>query len=131
MAEFAVPSNLEFAAITRRTRQRTRLALRAMKARFDGRAGLVLVTLNTGAVVGFPLSVLPGLEHAAPADLRRIEVQGGGYGLHVAKLDADISVPQLLADYVGSPVMNQAVARAKASRANGRAGGRPKGNKAA
>jgi hypothetical protein len=38
---------------------------------------------------------------------------------------------QLLADRLGSPVMTRAVARANASRANGRLGGRPKSTKAA
>ena len=100
--------------------------LLAKSAHFDARTGLVMITLSNGTVVGFPLSVMPGLEAAAPADLRKIEVQAGGYGLHVAKLDADIAVPQLLSDHLGSEVLSKAVARAEASRANGQRGGRPK-----
>lgn len=90
-----------------------------------------MITLNSGAMVGFPLSVLPGLEHASPDDLRKIEVEGGGYGLHVACLDADISIPALLADQLGSTIMKHAVARADASKANGRLGGRPRKTEAA
>jgi Protein of unknown function (DUF2442) len=90
------------------------------------RSRRVMITLNSGAVVGFPLSVLPGLERATPDDLRRIEVEGGGYGLHVASLDADISIPSLLASQLGSTVTRRAVARANASKANGRLGGRPR-----
>ena len=131
MAEFIVPTDLEFAAITRRTTQRMARQLLAVSAHYDRRGERVMIVLTNGAVVGFPLSVLPGLEHATPADLRKIEVEGGGYGLRVASLDADISVPQLLADHLGSTAMSRAVARANASRANGRAGGRPKGNKVA
>jgi hypothetical protein len=82
-------------------------------------------------VVGFPLSALPGLEHATPDDLRKIELEGGGYGLRVASLDADISIPSLLADQLGSTVMRRAVARANASKANGRPGGRPRKTEAA
>jgi hypothetical protein len=100
--------------------------LLAVSARYDRRMGRVMITLNNGALVGFPLSVLPGLEAASADDLRRIEVEGGGYGLHVASLDADISVPRLLEDQLGSTLMKRAASRASASRANGRLGGRPR-----
>jgi hypothetical protein len=105
--------------------------LLAVDARFDRRNQRVMITLNNGAVVGFPLAVLPGLEHATAEHLRKIEVEGGGYGLHVGSLDADISVPALLADQLGSTIMKRAEARANASRANGRRGGRPRKSKAA
>lgn len=128
-AEFTIPTDSEFAAITRRTAQRMARQLLAVSARYDSRSARVMIVLTNDAVVGFPLSVMPGLEHATPADLRKIEIEGGGYGLHVPSLDADISVPQLLADQLGSTVMSRAVARASASRANGQSGGRPKKNK--
>ena len=126
MAEFKAPTQQEFDAITRRTVQTMKHQLLAVDARYDRRNGRVMITLNTGAVVGFPLSTLPGLEQATPDDLRKIEVEGGGYGLHVAGLDADISIPSLLADQLGSTIMRRAVARANASKANGRLGGRPR-----
>jgi hypothetical protein len=131
MAEFKAPTDQEFDAITRRTAQRMRYQLLAVAARFDRRAERLMITLSNGAVVGFPLSVLPGLEQATPDDLRKIAVEGGGYGLHVPSLDADISVPALLADQLGSTIMRRAVARANASKANGRLGGRPRKTKAA
>lgn len=131
MAEFKAPTPQEFDAITRRTTQRMKHQLLAVDARYDRRGGRVMITLTNGVVVGFPLSVLPGLESATPEDLRNIEVEGGGYGLHVASLDADISVPTLLADQLGSTIMRRAVARANASKANGRLGGRPRKPKAA
>ena len=34
--------------------------------------------------------------------MRRIAAEGGGYGLRVACLDADISVPRLLEDQLGA-----------------------------
>lgn len=131
MAEFVVPSPQEFATITRRTAQAMKRTLLAVSARYDRRSGRLMIVLNTGAVVGFPLSVLPGLENATPADLRKIEIEGGGYGLRVVSLDADIAVPALLEDQLGSPVMRRAVARTSASRVNGRMGGRPKKAEAA
>jgi hypothetical protein len=126
MAEFKVPGQEEFDAITRRTAQVMKHQLLATDARYDRRNQRVMITLNSGAVVGFPLSVLPGLEQATTDDLRKLRVEGGGYGLHVASLDADISIPSLLADQLGSTVMRRAVARASASKANGRLGGRPR-----
>jgi hypothetical protein len=71
------------------------------------------------------------LEQAAPDDLRKIEVKANGYGLHIARLDADISVLAVLADQLGSTTMIQAVARAAASKVNGKLGGRPRKNQAA
>jgi len=126
MAEFKAPTQQEFDTITRRTAERMKRRLLAVDARYDRRNERVMITLNSGAVVGFPLSALPGLEQATPDDLRKVEVEGGGYGLHVASLDADISIPSLLADQLGSTIMRCAVARANASKANGRLGGRPR-----
>ncbi len=131
MAEFILPTEQEFAAVTRRTAQKMKRLLLAVSARYDRRAERVMITLNNGAMVGFPLSVLPGLENAKPEDLGRIEVQGGGYGIHVKSLDADISIPALLADQLGSTAMSRAVARANASKANGKRGGRPRKQQAA
>ncbi|HEY1932720.1 MAG TPA: DUF2442 domain-containing protein [Acetobacteraceae bacterium] len=131
MAEFKVPTQREFDAATRSGERRMRRSLLAVSARYDRRSQRVIIVLSNGTIVGFPLSVLPGLEHAAPDDLRTIEVQEAGYGLHVAKLDADISVPRLLEDQLGSNSMRVAQARAAASRANGRMGGRPRKSKAA
>jgi hypothetical protein len=131
MAEFEIPTSEQFEAITRRGAACMKRQLLAVSARYDRRGGRVMITLNNGAVVGFPLASLPGLEAATPDELRHIVVEGGGYSLHVACLDADISVPQLLADQLGSTVMKRAVVRANASRANGRLGGRPRKSRAA
>ena len=131
MAEFKVPTTREFTAITQRTARAKKHQLLAVDARYDRRGQRVMIALNNGAVVGFHLSVLPGLEHATPDDLREIEVEGGGYGLHVSRLDADISVPALLADQLGSTIMTRELVRANASKANGRLGGRPRKARAA
>ncbi len=131
MAEFEVPSAVEFSAITRRTADRMNRQLLAVSARFDRRGGRVMIKLNNGAVVGFPLSALSGLERATPEDLKGLMIEGGGCGLRVESLDADISIPQLLADQLGSTLMRRSIVRADASRANGRLGGRPRKPKAA
>ena len=126
MAEFKAPTEQEFELITRKTARRMKHQLLAVTARYDPRSRNVMITLNTGTIVGFPLAFLPGLERATPDDLRKIEIEGGGYGLHVPHLDADVSIPSLLADHLGSSLMKRAINRATASKANGRLGGRPK-----
>ena len=131
MAEFEIPTADQFAAITRQTAERMKHQLLAVSARYDRRGGRVMIVLNNGAVVGFPLASLPGLECATPDELGHIAVEGGGYGLHVARLDADISVPQLLADQLGSTMIKRALVRASAWRANGQLGGRPRKSQAA
>lgn len=131
MARFEAPTAEEFEAITRRSAERMKRQLLAVSARYDRRGERVMIALNNGAVVGFPLAALPGLERATPDDLRHIVVEAEGYGLRVESLDADLSVPQLLADQLGSSVMKRAVVRANASRANGRLGGRPRKSRAA
>ncbi len=131
MAEFKAPTPQEFAVATRRGMRRMQQSLLATNASYDRRGERVIITLNNGTTVGFPLAVLPGLEHAGPDDLRAIEVEAGGYALHVPSLDADISVPRLLEEHLGSTAMKIARARAAASRANGRMGGRPRKPKAA
>jgi hypothetical protein len=105
MADFKAPTQDEFTSITRRTAQRAKRQLRAVTARYDRRHARVMITFDNGAVVGFPLSACPGLKHATPEDLGRIEIEGGGYGLHVPSLDADLSIPRLLADQLGSTLM--------------------------
>ncbi len=126
MAEFETPTSQDFDAITQRTAQRLKRQLLAIEARYDRRSARVMITLNTGAVVGFPLTALPGLEDASAENLTKIEIEGGGYTLRVECLDADISVPQLLADQLGSTLMRRAIARTQASQQNGRLGGRPR-----
>jgi hypothetical protein len=131
MARFKIPTQEEFGAATRDEAARMRTMLLGISAHYDAGAQLVFIALNNGMTVGFPLSVLPGLENATPDDLREMEIQEGGYGLHVPSLDADIAIPNLLEDHLGSKSMRIARARAAASRANGQRGGRPKKTQAA
>lgn len=121
MAEFKPITDEEFAQ--RAVKHRGPVAI---SAKYDSRAHGVAVTLSNGVAATFPLDLLPGLEQATPADLRKIVVEGGGYGFHVPALDADISVAQLFADHLGSTLMLKGLNRTRASRSNGRLGGRPR-----
>ena len=109
----------------------------AVSARYDRRAGRVVIALNTGVEVAFPPHLVEGLSDAAPADLSVIEISPAGLGLHWPALDADFYVPALLQGVFGSKrwmaaelgaAGGQARSRAKAAaaRENGRKGGRPR-----
>ena len=109
----------------------------AVAARYDPAAGRVEVELSNGLTVAFPPALAQGLEHARPADLEAIEISPAGLGLHFPALDADLYVPALLAGITGSERWmatrlgarggsSRSVAKAAASRANGRRGGRPR-----
>lgn len=102
------------------------LILRAVGAVYDEDQQGIAIRFSNGVAAFFPLDKLPGLEHARPDDLRDTRIEGQGYGLHVPALDADLSIPQLMADHLGADRMLVQARRAAASRANGQLGGRPR-----
>ncbi|MCF5706266.1 DUF2442 domain-containing protein [Pseudomonas syringae] len=93
--------------------------------------------LNSGVELAIPPRLVEGMSEARPDQLDQIEVSPSGLGLHFPKLDADLYVPALLEGVLGSrswmarqlgamgsSVMSEA--KAKAARANGKKGGRPR-----
>src|SRR5580704_14763519 len=105
----------------------------AVSARYDRRAARIVVTLNTGVQVAFPVHLAEGLAGAPPADLSEIEISPAGLGLHWPRLDADVYVPALLQGVLGSKSWMarqlgatggraRSAAKATASRENGRKG---------
>ncbi len=105
---------------------------RAAAARYDRRRGRVVVELTNGCTFTFPPRLAQGLETATEEQLAQVEILGAGYGLHWEALDADLSIPGLLAGLFGTKVYmarraGQATSPAKAvaARANGAKGGRP------
>ncbi|MBY0332695.1 MAG: DUF2442 domain-containing protein [Acetobacteraceae bacterium] len=75
---------------------------RAATARYDAAAARVVVELTNGCTLAFPPRLAQGLEGATPDQLAAVEVQGSGYGLHWEALDADLSVPGLMAGLFGT-----------------------------
>ena len=106
----------------------------ATAARYE--AGRIHVELNNGCAFEFPVAHAQGLAGAKVADLRTIQIQAAGLGLHWPKLDADLYVPSLVKGALGSRQWMAEIGaaggrttsptKATASRVNGKLGGRPK-----
>ncbi len=106
---------------------------RAASARYDRDSGRVIVELTNGCVFAFPPRLAQGLEDATDDQLAAVEILGTGYGLHWEALDADLSVPGLLAGLFGTRAFMArhagratSAAKAAAARRNGAKGGRPR-----
>jgi hypothetical protein len=106
---------------------------RAAAARYDRQLDRVIVELTNGCTFAFPPRLAQGLETATEDQLAEIEILGAGYGLHWEALDADLSIPGLLAGLFGTTAYmaqraGQATspAKAAAARTNGAKGGRPR-----
>jgi len=108
----------------------------AVKAWYEMVSQRVFIELKNGVVMGFPHTLLQGLEDATPEQLVEVEITPSGYGLHWESLDVDLGVPQLAAGIFGTQKWMSEMgrqggkvksdAKAKASRENGKRGGRPR-----
>lgn len=126
-----------FAAATRRATARVNQSPGVTRAFFDPQQARVVVELNTGMVLTFPVQDIEGLSHATPQELQEIEISPSGLGIHVPALDVDLYIPSLLQGFMGTKQWMAAqmgktggkatsAAKAAAARANGKLGGRPK-----
>jgi hypothetical protein len=110
---------------------------RAVSARYDPESGRVVVRLSSNLDLSFSPTDAQGLEKAKPSQLDQIEISPSGFGIHFPKLDADLYLPAILQGFLGSRKWmasrlghvggkSRSVAKRKASRANGKLGGRPR-----
>jgi len=126
----------QFKDATRRAAEADRQEPRAVDAYYDTHTKRIVVELTNGVVMSIPPQVLQGLAGASPKDLAEVEVSPLGTSLHWRKLDADFSVPGLLAGVFGTRAWMAEIgrkggkvtskAKAAAARANGQRGGRPR-----
>ena len=129
----AVSTDAEIAATLERGRIARQTEPRAASAHYDHQTGRVTVELTNGCTFTFPARLAQGLENATDDELAAVEILGLGYGLHWEALDADLSVPGLLAGRFGTKAYmarraGQATSpvKAAAARENGRKGGWPR-----
>jgi len=130
MAEF---SDTDIDAARERGRIARAIEPRAESARYDQPAGRLVVELTNGCVFAFPPRLAQGLENATDDQLAHVEILDAGCGLHWEELDADLSVPGLLAGLFGTKAYmaqlagrSTSPAKVAAARANGTKGGRPR-----
>lgn len=98
---------------------------------------LLILTLNDDSRRAIPREDLQGLQSATKDQLARVEILGGGTGLHWPELDADLYVPGLLRGIYGTKKWMaeigsrggavRSAAKKSSARVNGIKGGRPRG----
>jgi hypothetical protein len=108
----------------------------ARAVRYDSRRGLIVITLEGGCEFSFPVALTEGLADAPRSKLAKIKISPNGLGLHWPLLNADLYVPGLIEGAFGSRRWMQQIGKiggasrssvkARASRENGKRGGRPK-----
>lgn len=108
----------------------------ASKARYERAHRRLHVTLTNGATLLVPIDLIASLRQASDLDLSEVSVGVAGVGLRWERLDEDLSISGLARVALGRQVLLQAsgaaggaartVAKARASRANGLKGGRPR-----
>src|SRR6202048_5570160 len=127
----------EFELATKRAERRRTREPTVMAACYAPERDRVVIELSSGYEVAFPPRRAQGLEKAKPSDLDVIEISPSGFGLHFPKLDADLWLPAVLGGVFGSRRWmaaqlgsrggkSKSKAKARAARANGQLGGRPR-----
>jgi hypothetical protein len=109
---------------------------KAVAAEYRAKDDVIAVKLATGVEVVIPRRLLQGLENATREQLRQVEIWGPGSSLHWEALDVDHYVPSLIEGVFGNRRWMSELgkrggaarseAKARAARANGRKGGRPR-----
>jgi Protein of unknown function (DUF2442) len=128
-------------AIVRAQRLREEPLATAVEYKSGPGLDLFEIKLSDGRRCLVPREDLQGLQSGTREQLDRVEIIGGGTGLHWPDLDADLYVPGLLRGIYGNRQwmakigqrggLATSAAKKKASRANGKLGGRPRRDVAA
>jgi len=123
-------------AIDRARSLRSEPLVREVEYRPGPGLDLLILKLSDGRRHVIPRENLQGLRSATKEQIARVEILGGGTGLHWAALDTDLYVPSLLRGIYGnrkwmaeigrSGGSAKTTAKKKAARVNGLKGGRPR-----
>jgi hypothetical protein len=95
-------SDAEFEAANERGREEFETKPHARSARFDRASGLMTLDIFNGCSFTFPPRQLQGMQSATDEQLEDFELSGIGFGLHWEALEADFTVPGLLAGHFGT-----------------------------
>ena len=95
-------SDEELKAAAARGRVEFQTTPHAASARFDRLTGLMTLELYSGCTFSFMPRDLQGMAGATDAQLEAVDLGLTGYGLHWEELDADFTVPGLLAGRFGT-----------------------------
>lgn len=126
-----------FESANRRARDLEARVPRAIAVKYDRKTRRIVIHLKSKLIVSVSPEDVEGLAGATPSQLEKIEISPSGFGLYFPEIDADVYVPGLLEGLLGSRAwmaarMGEAGGKAtspakkRASRANGRLGGRPR-----
>lgn len=113
---------------------------RAESVTYNQSDDLIVIRLTNGAIFSFPPRLAQGLGGATPEQLADVWISSSGSSVHWDSLDADFSVPELVAGIFGTKSWMAELgrkggqvtssAKASAARKNGQKGGRPRKNAA-
>lgn len=126
----------QFEEATERAKETDLIEPRAADASYDHNNNRIVINLKSGVTFSFPPDLLQGLREASRSDLAAVEVSSHGTSIHWKKLDADFSIPGLVAGVFGTRAWMAdlgrrggratSAAKSAAARANGQKGGRPR-----
>ena len=110
------------------------MAQGAERVRYDVRRDAVILTMRSGAIATIPRSMIPIVNEQDPNLIKNIQLSPMGTSLVFPALDADFAVQGLIRRVFNINEANRLAgatkspARARASRVNGKKGGRPRRN---
>ncbi|MCI0387355.1 MAG: DUF2442 domain-containing protein [Acidobacteria bacterium] len=124
----------QYAEATKRGKEEMAAEIQARAASYDRASDRLIIDLKNGATFIIPCDLIQGLRDAGPDDIAAVELGPRGASLHWEKLDQDFTVGGLAHGIFGTKAWMKELgraggrvksrAKAAASRANGKKGGR-------
>lgn len=109
---------------------------RAKKVKYDKRSKKIIIDLTNGASFMVPVNLIQGLENSNDNELSEVDITPSKSGIYWIKLDAYFTITSLMSGMFGNKLWMselgksggkiKSINKARASRENGKKGGRPK-----